>query len=255
MGETNLQREIRRRERETRRATGSALLRLREDAGLSQALVARAAGIDRSFLGRIETGERRASIAVLTAVATVLGADLPVRPYPTTGPVIHDRTQAAMTEALLRALHPRWIATIEVPVYQPARGVADIVLTDQPPSVVIETEVQGQLRRLEQQVRWHREKEESLPSADLWRFVAQPGDPPATSRLMILRSTRELRDLANAFEATLRAAYPAPCRAVHAALTTGDAPWPGAGILWVSIDGTATRVLPGPPPGVRLGRG
>jgi transcriptional regulator with XRE-family HTH domain len=121
MGETNLQREIRRRERETRRATGNALLRLREDAGLSQALVARAAGIDRSFLGRIETGERRASIAVLTAVATVLGADLPVRPYPTTGPVIHDRTQAAMTEVLLRSLHPRWIATIEVPVYQPAR--------------------------------------------------------------------------------------------------------------------------------------
>ncbi len=255
MGETSLQREIRRRERETRRATGSALLRLRVDAGLSQALVARAAGIDRSFLGRIETGERRASIAVLTAIATVLGADLPVRPYPTTGPRIHDRTQAAMTEALLRVLHPRWIATPEVPVHQPARGVVDVVLTDVGPSVVIETEVQSQLRRLEQQVRWHREKEESLPSSELWRFVTGQGAAPVTSRLLLLRSTKDLRDLANAFETTLRAAYPASCRDVHAALTTSGASWPGAGILWVRVDGSATRVMADPPAGVRLGRG
>jgi transcriptional regulator with XRE-family HTH domain len=254
MGVTNLSRVIRRRERETRHSVGEALRRLREDAGLSQSAVARAAGIDRSFLGRIESGERPSSVATLIAVSTVLGADLPIRPYPSTGPLIHDRSQAPMVEAVLRILHSRWNASPEVPLVHPARGVADLVLSDRPCTVVIEGEVQSHLRRLEQQLRWHREKELSLPSSDVWRLAADPARPPTTSRLLVLRSTRELRDLANTYEATLRAAYPSTCRSIHAALTTGDAPWPGAGILWVSVGAGGTRVMDLPPPGVRLGR-
>lgn len=254
MGETSLEREIRRGERRVRRSIGGALLQLREDAGLTQAHVAAAAGIDRSFLGRIETGERAASVAVLVAVATVLGADLAVRAYPTTGPRIHDRTQAAMEEALLRVLHPRWIASPEIQLLQPARGVADLVITDNPPSIVIETELQGELRRLEQQLRWHREKEQSLPSSELWRTIVPPGDEPATSRLLVLRSTAALRQIATTFERTLQAAYPVPSSLIHDCLTSPNLPWPGAGILWVRVERGVATVLEGPPRGVRLGR-
>jgi transcriptional regulator with XRE-family HTH domain len=177
MGETRLQREARMRERDLRRTIGAEVRQLREDSALSQAAVARAAGMDRSFLGRIETGERGASLATMAAIATVLGADLSVRAYPTTGPRIHDRIQAAVVEAFLRVLHRRWTAAPEIPVHRPARGVIDLVLVEKARATVVATEMQSEIRRLEQQVRWHRQKEESLPSADLWRFVGDDARP------------------------------------------------------------------------------
>ena len=54
-----------------RRATGLALRRLREDAGLTLAAVARGAGIHASYLRLIEEGERDASNRVLAALAVV----------------------------------------------------------------------------------------------------------------------------------------------------------------------------------------
>ncbi len=252
MGETRLQRESRMRARDIRRATGEAVRRLREDAGLTRAAVAEAAGLHPSYIGLIERGERAPSIEALTAIGAVLGSDLSVRLFPTTGPRIHDHIQAAMEEALLRVLHARWIASPEVPVVRPARGVIDVVLDDRTRPLLVAGELSSQLRRLEQQVRWHREKELSLPSADLWRFAAADG-APATSRLLVLRSTRDLRELASTFRATLAAAYPARAADVAAALTS-DAPWPGPGIAWMRVDGAEVRLLDGPPRGVALGR-
>lgn len=253
MGETRLQHEARLRERDIRRAIGGGLRELREDAALTKAAVSRAAGVDRSFLGRIEAGDRAASLATLTAIATVLGADLSVRAYPTTGPRIRDRVQAAMVEALLRVLHPRWTASPEVPVYRPARGVIDLVLSEAERPTLVATEMHSELRRLEQQLRWHREKELSLPSAELWRFAT--GDAPAaTSRLLVLRSTRDLRTLASNYEATFRAAYPARTADIVDSLTSPTREWPGPGIAWVRVEGADVRLLDAPPRGVRLGR-
>jgi transcriptional regulator with XRE-family HTH domain len=253
MGETRLQREARLREVDIRRAIGRGLRELRIDTGLSIAEVARAAGIDRGYLSRIETGVRAASIRVLTAIATVLGADLSMKLYPTTGPRIRDRLSAPMGEVLVRALHSRWVADPEVLVQRPARGVIDYVLSDRLRATVVASEIQSEIRRLEQQVRWHRQKEESLPSADLWRLLA--GDQEmSTSRLLILRSTRTTRELANTFEATLRAAYPARASDIVRALTTADAPWPGAGIVWMRVEGPHAELLAAPPRGVTLGR-
>ena len=253
MGETRLQREARYREVETRRAIGKALRGLREDASLTKSAVAAAAGIDRTFLGRVERGERASSLGVLTAVATVLGADLSLRVFSTAGPRIHDRFQAPMGEALARVVHARWTVDPEVPVTHPARGVIDVVLTDRIARTVVATELQSEIRRLEAQVRWHREKELSLASADLWPLVAAAG-PPATSRLLVVRSTRATREIADRFEETLEAAYPARTRDVIAALRSGDAPWPAPGIVWMRVEGGRAELLDGPPRGVRLGR-
>jgi transcriptional regulator with XRE-family HTH domain len=253
MGETKLQLQARRTSVETQRAIGRSLRELRTDAGLSIAAVAREVGIDRSFLSRVERGDRAAGVATLTGIATVLGADLSVKAYPNTGPRIRDRLQAPMEETLLRALDDRWIADPEVVVVHPARGVIDLVLTDRKQPLLVASEIQSGVHRLEQQIRWHREKELSLPSADLWRF-ANPDGRATTSRLLVLRSTQATRETANRYAATLRAAYPARTRDVIAALLTRDAPWPGPGIAWMRVEGGIAHLLDGPPRGVALGR-
>jgi len=252
VGDTEVQRIARRLALDQRRALGVSLRQLREDAGLSLAVVARGAGIHGSYLRLIEEGERDASNRVLAILAVVLGADLNIRLYPNTGPRVHDRIQAPMVECLIRALHERWIPSPEVVVTEPARGVIDVVLGERQSSTLIATELNSELRRLEQQIRWHREKEQSLPSSDLWRFARAWG-PPETSRLLVLRNTAALRDLANAFESTLHASYPARTRAVVDALR-GTTPWPGAGIAWIRVNGSDVRLLDSPPRGVRLGR-
>jgi transcriptional regulator with XRE-family HTH domain len=253
VSETRLHREIRLRRLRLRQTIGPSIRDLREDAGLSMAAIAKAAGVHRSHVSRIEVGQRGPSLSTLVAIATVLGADLSVRLYPTTGPQIRDRIQAAMVESMLSGLDPRWIASPEVPVYRPSRGVIDLVLSGRREPVVIAAEFHSELRRLEQQVRWHREKEGSLASADLWRHVAAD-QPPSTSRLLVLRSTRTLRELAQAYEQTLRSVYPARCRDAVLALAGPGTRWPGPAIVWMLVEGKRARLMDGPPRGVRLGR-
>ena len=81
---------------------------LRSDAGVSLRALAEAAGIDYGFLSRVERGVREPSISALAAIAEVLGADLSVRLYPNTGPIVRDHIQARIVEELLRIAHPRW---------------------------------------------------------------------------------------------------------------------------------------------------
>ena len=122
MGDSKVRREIRERDRRLRESIGRSIRAIREDAALTRTAVAEAAGIDRSFVGRIEAGAREPSLSTLVAMSTVLGADLSVKFYPSTGPLIRDRIQAAMVESFIGALDSRrWAASPEVPVYRPAR--------------------------------------------------------------------------------------------------------------------------------------
>jgi transcriptional regulator with XRE-family HTH domain len=229
---------------------GAQLRDLRTDAGISLRSLADAAGIDPGYLAQVEHGLREPSISVLAAVGEALGADLSVRFYPNTGPRVRDHIQAAIVEELLRIAHPRWRRFTEVPVYRPARGRVDAVMHDPEAAVVVATEVQSEVRRLEQQLGWANLKAESLPSADFWRHLDRE---PAVSQLLVLRSTRATRDLSKEFESTLRAAYPARAVDVYAAIT-GEGDWPASGLLWADVTDQAVRIRDRPPRGVTLGR-
>jgi hypothetical protein len=209
------------------------------------------AEVDHAFLSLIERGLREPSVAVLVAVATALGGTVSVRVYPGTGPRLTDPIQARITEALVRILDPRWTRMLEVPVHRPARGVIDLVAHDQTAGIVIATEVQSELRRLEQQIRWSHEKAESLPSAEFWRFTQ---DQPKIEKLLILRSTHANRLLATRFPETLATAFLANPIQAYRALTTPDVPWPGSALLWARVDGDATRILERPPRSVSAAR-
>ena len=217
------------------------LIRLREDAGISRARLAAEAGINRRYLDRIEGGGERPTIQLYQRLASALGADLSTRIYPNTGPAIRDRHQARILELTLAALHPRWVRFAEVAVRQPSRGWIDLALHDPVERVLVAAEIQSELRRLEQLIRWSGEKADSLPS---WEGWMQLRDRPAISRLLLVRRTRATQAVAREFAQQLRLAYPAHPDDALASLT-GTAPWPGPAMVWVVLDGARSRLVPG----------
>ncbi len=217
------------------------LIRLREDAGISRSRLAAEAGVNRRYLDRIEAGGERPSIELYQRLATMLGADLSTRIYPNTGPAIRDRHQGRIAELALTIAHPRWVRFGEVKVWRPSRGWIDLVFHDAVEHVILATEIQSELGRLEQLVRWTAEKAEGLPSWDGW---SQLRDEPSISRLLLVRRTRRTLAVAREFERQLRLAYPAHPDDALASLT-GTAPWPGAAMVWVVLDGARTRFVSG----------
>jgi transcriptional regulator with XRE-family HTH domain len=230
---------------------GSTIRTLREDAGISQRRLSAAAGIDHGFLSRIERGDREPSITTLAAIGDVLGADVSVRLYPTTGPRLRDPLQSRILEALLHLVHPAWDRMLEVPVYRPAHGVVDAVFVRAQPPIAVCTEIQSELRRLEQLIRWANEKAGSLPSAPFWDRI---GETPRIDRLLVVRSTRTNREIVTRFGETLQVAYPGRCADAYAALRDHSAGWPGSSLLWAQLDGDEATILDTPPRGIRLGR-
>ena len=244
MADTLILRAARERERELGRRLARDVRDARRDRGVSQRALAAAAGLDQALLSRIESGEVTPSLHSLTALATALGMQPSVRLFPAVGPRIHDRVSAPITDALLSIAHPRWRPRLEVFVTRPARGVIDIVLAEAQGPDVVATEVQGQLRRVEQQLRWAGQKADSLPSANGWPWTA---GPPRIARLLVLRSTPDTRALARSLPELFRAAYPAAEADAHLALTTDGSPWPGNALLWAEVAGGRARILDGPP--------
>lgn len=226
--------------RRARTSAGTDVLRQRTDAGVTLAELARATGVDPSYLRRIEAGETSPSIDTYARLATGLGSDLALRLYPNTGPVIRDRHQARILEALLALTHPRWQQFLEVAVHRPSRGWIDLGLHDRS-SVFIGVEIQSELRRIEQLLRWSAAKAESLPSWEGWSHL---GSGPEVSRLLLVRDTRTTRAVAREYRRILAAAYPAdPEEALEALVGTGH--WPGAALLWAKGDGAngSTRIV------------
>lgn len=244
-----IEREVRHRYRRLVRSVGEDVVRLRTDAGARRAQVAAAAGLDRSFLGRIEAGSANPSLETLVAIGVALGADLRVRFYPGIGPRLTDRHQARMVEAVLRRLDTVWRPHVEVPVSRPARGVVDAVFERLDDPCLVVAEFASILPRLEQEIRWAAQKADSIGSSTL----AGDRPLPPVSKLLVLRSTHAMRELAHQFEATLRTAYPARTEEAVRSLLIGE-PWPGDAVAWIAIDGDDVRLLDGPPRGVDVGR-
>ena len=234
------------RDRDLMREIGSRIRELRLDAGISQARLARGAGVTPAYVSAIEAGSEHPNSLVLMRLATVLGADLSIKLFANTGPLLRDHLQLPMTEELMRVTELAWRRHPEVAVYKPVRGVIDTVLEHRTHPDTVATELQSQLRRVEQQVRWAGQKADALAE-----LPAQNGR--RVSRLLVLRNTHAMREVARAADETLSAAYPARTRDAVAALA-GEAPWPGSAIVWMRIDQGRATLMDGPPRGVALGR-
>jgi transcriptional regulator with XRE-family HTH domain len=231
--------DARRRADRIHRSLTEELRRFREDAGASRKRLAELAGIDDSYLRRIEDGRARPSIDTYAKLAVALSADLSTRLYPNTGPAIRDRHQARILEALLSELHPSWKPYPEVAVRHPSRGWIDAVLHAERGGDVVAVEIQSDLRRIEQLLRWFPEKVASIPS---WEGWAQLGDTRSVSQLLIVRSTKATRIKGREFQGQLAAAYPAHPADAMAALT-GNSRWPGPALVWAEIEPWRVRFI------------
>jgi transcriptional regulator with XRE-family HTH domain len=238
---TALQAAADRRAAARRRDLADSLQRLLDDAGITRRELASVAGVARAYVGRILDSEANPSLETYARLSAALGADLSTRIYPNSGPVVRDRWAAPMIEHVLGTRHPRWSPFLEVGVHRPVRGWIDIVLHDPREDALVAGELQSELRRLEQQIRWHAAKADALPS---WAGYDQLGGEPRRSGLLVVRRTRATRAVAAEFGRQLRAAYPAHPDDALAALT-GTQPWPGSALVWMTVEGAHARWVSG----------
>ena len=244
MPRTRLQIDADERTAKARAALADDLRRLRADAGVSLTAAADAAGVDRSVVSRIEAGTLQPTLETYGRLAAALGADLAARVYPQTGPAIRDRHQVRMAELLLASLHPRWEVAPEVAVRRPVRGWIDLALHEPADHLIVAAELESELHRIEQLLRWSTEKAEALASSSMWPSWTASGREPRVSRLLVLRWTRANRHAAAAARRLLREAYPADPRDALEALAA-PAAWPGAAMVWARIDGRRASVVEG----------
>lgn len=244
MADTLIERVAKARNRDLVHRLAHDLTNARLDRGISQRALAAAAGLDQSAISRIEAGRITPTLSTLTFVATALGVEPSLRLFPAVGPRIHDRVSAPITDALLGIAHSRWARRLEVAVTKPDRGVIDIVLADPATGDIVATEIQGQLRRVEQQLRWAGQKADSVSSAAGWPWGVRE---PRVSRLLVLRSTAETRALVRGLPELFRAAYPVPESAAFGALAGTNERWPGNALLWAEVVGGRARILEGAP--------
>ncbi len=244
MADTLILRTARQRQRALAQHIAADIRRARLDRGVSQRTLAAAAGMDHAAISRLEAGRTEPTLPVVVALATALGMEPSLRLFPAVGPCIHDRVSAPITDALLGIANERWRPSLEVFVTQPARGVIDVVFVEPRAADVVATEVQGQIRRVEQQLRWAGQKADSLPSAAGWPWT---DGPARISRLLVLRSTAETRALVRSLPAVFRTAYPTFEAEAYAALTSPSGRWPGHALLWADLTGGRARILDGSP--------
>ena len=196
-------------------------LRLR--AGLSQADVARAIGVDRSAICRIEAGDEAVSAQIRARASALLGGEFRQSVYSVGTSLIQDQAHARAVETLLACRHPRWKATVEAPVPGPGRRSTDLRLDFGLDVVLIEVETRiGQWEEILRECHDKREAVKGVARTDHRVHV-----------VLALPKTARHRALLRDHPQTIEVAFPIPARELEQALASDGGPWPGDGILWL----------------------
>jgi len=198
----------RRRARQLRLDLGSELREGRLAAGLSQAAVAHAAGVDPTTVGKIERAlVVGVSVQRLAELFAIVGQDLSVRAYPF-GPPLRDAAHLALLRRAKTRMGDAWRWRHEVPVGLPGDPRAwDAVLEHDASRVALEAETrlrdaQALLRRLE----------------------AKSRDSGIPSIVLVLADTRVNRAAVGEAGDLLRPSFPVSATAAWAALRRGHDP-------------------------------
>jgi transcriptional regulator with XRE-family HTH domain len=196
---------------------GNELRRARQQHGLSQTVVGRAAGLSPSQVSRIERAQTKyLSIRQAARLLSVVGLELSARAYPA-GPPIRDAAHLALLDRFRARIGPGVLWRSEVPVGRPGdRRSWDTVIVVAGVRIAVEAEtrprdVQELQRRLASK---HRD------------------DPSISSVILLLSDTRHNRAVVRDHGEALRAGLPLPASAILAALGAGRDPV-GSGIVLI----------------------
>jgi len=203
---------------------GDEFREIRLRVGVSQAAVARAVGVARSVICRLEQGDPDVSPRIRARAAAVLGADFRIAIYAEAAPMIHDAAHAGIVEAVLAMRHPSWGVTLESPVPGPGRRSSDIRLDRGLDTILIE--VESRVRALEAIIRECAEKRVAV--------AASMGPERRVHVVLVLPPTRHHKGLVAAHPRIVATAFPAGHDALSRALADSSARWPGDGMLWVA---------------------
>ncbi len=225
----------------TARSFGDDFRAIRLRAGVSQAAVARAIGVDRAVICRLEAGDPGVTPTVRARAGAVLGGTFKFAIYDDGEPLIRDAAHARIVERLLAIRHRRWRATVEAPIPGPGPGrrSSDLRLDDGPDIVLVEVETR--IGRLEEIVREQQSKRVAVQEA-IDRATGTASDGAADPRvhiLLVLPPSRHHTALVRAHPETIRAAYPVSSAQLRAALEAPRGKWPGDGLLWLAATRTS----------------
>lgn len=209
---------------------GEEVREIRLRAGVSQASLARAIGVDRSAICRMEQGDPAVASRIRARAVAALGGEFRVAVYPGAAPLIHDAAHARLVERLLRMRDPGWRATVEAPVPGPGRRSTDVRLDRADDVVLFEGETH--VRALEAIIREGTEKRAAVATEHPGRRV---------HIVLVLPPTRHHRAMVASHPAITAAAYPSSTDALAVALTAPRVAWPGDGVLWLAPKATPNR--------------
>lgn len=194
---------------------GAELRRAREEHGLSQSAVGRAAGISSSQVSRIERGQTKClSIRQIARLLAVVGLELSVRAYPA-GQPIRDAAHRALLERLRARVSPAIAWRFEVPLGRTGDQRAwDAVLLIGSSQIAVEAETRPRdVQALQRRI--------SLKRRD---------DPGIASVVLLLADTRYNRSLFREYGEAFLADLPLAATEIMAALKVGRDPG-GSGIV------------------------
>lgn len=177
--------------------------------GLSQQEIARAAGVSRDLVGRLEREELdRLPFGDLAAVASTLGLDVRIGAWPAGDP-IRDHVQLGLLEAFRCRLHPSlsWRAEVPLPIQGDRRAWDAIVGT---PDGLVGVEGLSRIGAADATIR-----RTNLKLAD---------DPRVSHAVLVVNDTTRNRSALRAALGTIRADYPLQSREVLTELARGHAP-------------------------------
>ena len=199
---------------------GEELRLARTTAGLTQAGLARRAGVSQGMVSKAERGIGEVSLGIRCRLAAAAGHELGWRLYPTSAVRLRDSGQLGLARTIIEQSHPGWAVELEVPIAAGDLRAADMVLTS--PSATVHIEIERALIDVQAQFRAAQLKRQALAER-LGRAVSLV--------IVVNDTTRNRRRLAAAAD-VLRRAMPASAHGISVALRSGVAP-PGDGILFL----------------------
>lgn len=206
--------------RRTAQRLGADARTARLSLGWTQRAVAHRSMVSQASVSRLESGDARLSLLIVSRIGTALGVDLSARFFPGTGVGLRDSGQLALAEVVRAQAHRSWRIGFEVPVGEDSRQAADVVLSGA--SGGLHLELESRLVDFQAQLR----------SGELKRDSMQQRYRTRLAFVLALRDSAANRAAVRAHRAVIAAALPATTSEVWQAIRTGN-PLSADGLLWL----------------------